>query len=472
MITIMKRASILTFIFINFVALNVAKAQDIRSNHSYKNLGFTQIPTVSIGGYIDVLGGYSMQNKAYSGTMIDGVIYQDPNDATNFGLGLTNIKNRAPKNINFAGEASLLFKVSGINDYGFKYGAVMELNANSTYNSWNNDLNATKAYIYGEGVFGKIEFGSELGASQKMKIDAGTFAGGPGGINGKYLNFVNLPSIYNQANGAQPTALPPMFILIPEHPTAHGGFGIGFNNALYYCDFDGSGTINSAEELSCYDNRGGDNFNLALQEMQNAVKVSYYTPNIFGFQLGVSYTPDTGNKGVSGRMSSRLDPADIDDVIEYGATYSNTFFGLGISLSFTGQHGTYEGKTATLQKFREKLQSFQYGVNLSFYGLTLGASYGDWGRSLQLVNNLNDYKGNYFTAGLGYEFAGSFTTFGYFQSEFQNNRYSAYSVTTEYKVAQGFVPYIEYTHFEFKPDGNEVISNKGDVILVGFILNF
>ena len=465
----MKKTSYILFFTFSFLFVNVVMAQDVRSNHSYRNLGFTQLPVVSVGGYIDVNGAKSSQEDTYSDDMINNV-----SGYTAAGtLGTSSIKNRATDDIVFAGEASLLFKVNGVNDYGFRYGAVMELNANSTYNSWNNDLNATKSYIYTESIVGKLEFGNELGASQKMKVDAGTFARGTGGINGKYLNYINLPSVVTGGTGFNN----PLFILIPQHPTAHGGFGIGFNNSLYYCDYNGNGTIDTADEYSCYTETSDENFNFRLEEMQNATKISYYTPEIFGFQAGVSYTPDTGNRGVGGRLSSKLDTGDIDEVIEYGLTYSNTFYGLGVSLSFTGEFGKSESKiitsTGKFESFREDLNSTQYGINLSFFGLTVGGSIGNWNDSLYNKNTeKNSGDGKYTTLGLGYEFAGFNASLGYFDSEFQKNKYTAYSVSFDYKVANGFMPYIEYTHFEFKPDNTAIKENKGSVILAGFVLNF
>ncbi len=268
-----------------------------------------------------------------------------------------------------------------------------------------------------------------------------------------------------------------MFILIPQHPTAHGGFGVGYNNVLYFCDFDGNGQINGSSELACYNENSNENYQLKFQEMENATKVSYYTPEIFGFQAGVSYTPDTGNKGVSGHLSSKLDTGDIDEVLEYGITYTQTFFGLGISASFTGETGKSESKTldsnGNYYSFREDLNSIQYGVNLTFFGLTVGGSIGNWDNSLYNKNTDTDKAtGKYTTFGVAYEFAGFNASFGYFDSKFQDNKYTAYSIGIDYKVAQGFLPYIEYTNFKFEPADANFKNNSGSVILAGFILNF
>lgn len=461
-----RKYFILSILFFVFCAKS-SYSQNVRSNHSYKNMGFTQVPTVSVGGYIDVNLGFPIQESVYSDEVLNGVVSYNKD-----GLSIVNgIKNRATDNLDFAGEASVIFTVNGLNDYGFKYGAVMELNANSTYNSWDKDLNATRSFIYGEGILGRFEVGNELGASQKMKIDASTFARGAGGINGKYLNYINLPSI---ATGASVNS--PLFILIPELPTAHGGFGIGYNNLLYICDYNGNNTIDP-DELTCFNDNANENYRFNFRELQNATKISYYTPEIYGFQLGASYTPDTGNKGVSGQLSSKLDTGNIDEVIEFGATFNNSFYGLGISLSATGQVGKSESKTlnssGNYTSFREDLKAYQYGANLSYYGLIIGGSIGNWNNSLYNKKYDSDKgDGKYTTLGLAYEFGGFSTSLTYITSEFQDNEYTAYSIGADYKIAKGFLPYVEYTNFEFKADDGLVKDNKGSIILAGIIINF
>ena len=112
----MKKIFFLLSFAICFV--NQAFSQEVRSNHSYRNLGFTQLPVVSIGGYIDVNGAQSTQETIYSQKVLNSVVaYGNNIIGTQDG-----IKNRATDDIVFTGEASLLFKVNGINDYGFKYG--------------------------------------------------------------------------------------------------------------------------------------------------------------------------------------------------------------------------------------------------------------------------------------------------------------------------------------------------------------
>ena len=131
----MKRKYFLLSVFFLIFCVHPAYSQDVRSNHSYRNLGFTQVPTVSVGGFIDVNLGLAKQEDDYFKETLNNVVSYN-----NSGLSIANnIKNRATDDLDFAGEASVIFTVNGINDYGFKYGAVMELNANCTYNSWDKE---------------------------------------------------------------------------------------------------------------------------------------------------------------------------------------------------------------------------------------------------------------------------------------------------------------------------------------------
>ncbi|HSQ97662.1 MAG TPA: porin [Rickettsiales bacterium] len=451
---------------------NTAYSQTVQSNHSYQNLGFTQLPTVSIGGYLNVMGSGVQQEDAYSEEMLSNVLSDVDSDGTDATTSQLSLKNKASDKTNAAIDASLNFTVNGINDYGFKYGAFIELNANSTKDSWNDNLNSSESYIYGESWAGKLEVGNTLGASQKMKVDASTFARAAGGINGQYLNFINLPSVATAASGSTP-----LFILIPELPTAHGGYATGFNNVYYACDYDGNGAINDAAEISCYNDNANDNYRLNFEEMQTATKISYYTPEIFGFQAGVSYTPDTGNRGTAGYLTSRLDTGDIDDVLEYGVSFTQTIYDVGISASFTGEQGKTESKSTTspYASFREDLNAYQYGVNITFWGLTLGGSMGDWKNSLYYKDttlNANNEGGTYYTYGAAYEFGAVNLSFGCFSSEFQKNEYIAYSGGIDFKIAKGFLPYIEFTNFKFTPYDTNIAENKGIVVLAGFLVNF
>jgi len=458
-------------LIILLLSLDTVFANDMKNNNSYEKLGFSETPTIAIGGYIDAGGAKASQNNYYNQNKI--TVYDQTATPTS-----NKINNKATDDFKLATEASLRFKIDGLNSYGFEYGAVFELNANTTQNSWNNDNNVTKSYIFGESLLGKFEIGSELGASKKMKIDASTIARGPGGIKGKYLDFINLPS--------SSTSNSPLFILIPDLPTSHGGYAIGFNNLFYLCDINGNGLIDSGDESTCYSDNSSENFELDFQRTENASKISYYTPEIFGYQFGISYTPDTGDKGTSGHLSSKLDQADLENILEYGVTFKQTFSNVNLALSATAEMGKSQTKslnsiTNKYERARENLNAYQFGGSISYFGFTFVGSIGNWGNSLNYKYNLDGItkpeknNGSYNTAGIAYEFGPINASGTYFTSEFQKNDFTAYSLDLDYKAGKGFMPYIEYTQFEFKPNKTNypiTRKNSGNIILAGFLLNF
>jgi hypothetical protein len=473
------------YFFFFLSSIGLLSARETRSNHSYQALGFTRLPTVEITAEVDGMVSHITQSELY-GKRKMSVYYNNNANAEE-------IKNKLSeeKQIQMAIDSSLFVNINAVNDFGLKYGAFLELNANTTKNSFNENLNVNQSFLYGEFIYGKIEFGATEGASQKMKVGAETLVRGrKNGINGAYLNFVNLPSLSkNSSAGAVP---PPLYILVPQHPTAHGGFGLGFNNLLYKCDFDGNGKLElldpldpaapSGPEIDCFKKYAtgadSDNYYLNLDEMSNAVKISYYTPELYGLQLGVSYTPDTGDRGVGSRNSSSNDINDISNIIEYGAIYADTFYGIGVSLGYTAQSGKTEalqladGSTDEYEPFRNDLESTQFGGILSFYGLSIGASVGNWGESLQYKTLIEKNKGKYETFGMSYEFGPLILSGTHFSSIFQENKYTANSFNLDYKMSRNFLPYIEITKFKFNTTETEIEENKGTIIRTGFNLTF
>ncbi|MDR3290219.1 MAG: porin [Rickettsiales bacterium] len=447
-------------------------AKEFRSNHSYQALGFSQLPQVKFGGYIDSMIVGNTQDAIYGVLKAKGL--ENKHAST--------IESGHP---DFALDSMLNVTVNGINDFGMQYGAVIDLNANTTKAAFGESVDAKDAYIFTQSVYGKVEFGAVKGASSKLKVDAGNLIRSEnGGIKGRYLQFINLPI----TDGAR-------YILIPQHPTGHGGTAVNYN-----CDFItlkkcGYMFLNKYENL--YDEHNIYNPNnyedvLDFNGMENALKISFYGPEINGVQLGISYTPDTGNRGAGSRKSTNLDKNDIENVVEIGGAYTDTWKGIGFSLSVTGQYGKSQNKicitntegSVDCESNLNDLISIQYGGIVSFFGLSFAASIGDWGASLQEKGS--GKRGSYTTIGFGYEF-GPLTIAGtMFTSKYDgkyripNNtwengsfKYTAQSINFEYKISKSFFPYLEITQFAFDvPAGDASKTNAGIVGMFGFVLNF
>lgn len=500
-------------------------------------------PVVTVGGFINAAAGYSKESKAYSqdrlpDTPIDANGH-DSVDQLSDTSDFFGTHNRYSNKYDFANDSEIYIKVGAISDSGLKYGAIVELEADTSPNGRGNGFNADKSFIFTESRAGKFEFGNNLAANQKMKVGPSVFARASGGINGKYLEYINMPMLAHSSqltNNAQTAVCTggvgingsacgqvklPRFILIPQSPVAHGGYARGFYNGINLANSDGTYTINNDptthgsfnnNSLSSGNNVVNGNVNVNngfFGQMEDATKISYYTPRVNGWQLGGSFTPDTGNTGTSAVFSGS-NSGDIKNVVSWALNYSNNSGNLGFAASITGENGQFENsKAATTANgaiIRDRLNSYDAGIMLTYFGFTIGGSYGYWGTSLQANKGITscDYNpeqdladqtcngtiagkkfsgANYYTTGMAYEFgpiAFSITTMS---SDFQKNKYQAQSFGVDYKMARGLMPYAEITRFKFTSNqpkaldipstaSQQIFDNKGYVGLVGILLSF
>ena len=294
------------------------------SGASFDN--FTNKPTVTIGGFVNVTAA-ARDNK--------DIFDQDrlpDNNADNDGT-----VNPHSNSADFANDSEIHIKVGGINEFGMKYGAVIELEADLSSDGRSEGVNADKSYVFTESRTGRFEFGNNIGANQKMKVGPSVFARAAGGINGKYLEYVNAPMLadssqdgitqigscdgYANADAGDDCdkVKLPRFILIPQSPISHGGYAQGFYDRYYDNEYDTADTTNGGGEnyINVGFIDGGDG---SFGELEDATKISYYTPRISGWQFGGSITPDTGNSGSSASVGGSLG-GDIQNVISLQFNY-------------------------------------------------------------------------------------------------------------------------------------------------------
>jgi len=527
----MIKKKLSTVAFISSVLASEAFAQSVPN----ELLQTPNTPIVTVGGFINFSAVGRSQSKDFSkdrlpdATITDGVADQD----------YPGTNNRYSNKLDFVNDSEIYIKVGAISDSGLKYGAIVELQADTTPNGRGNGFNADKSFIFTESTIGKFEFGNNLAANQKMKVGPANFARATGGINGKYLEHINysmfahstqLPagtaSICSGGVGVDATGAAaanacasaiklPRFIVIPQSPVGHGGYAKGFyDNTDDNSDYttgnssnpNGYGSFNRNSLVGTGNNLGYKNGSFG--QMEDATKISYYTPRINGWQLGGSFTPDTGDTGTSAVISGR-DSGDIKNVASWGLNYSDTFGNLGFALSATGERGQFENsklQPTNAAVKREGLQSYDAGAMITYFGFTLGGSYGYWGKSLQLKQGVTscDYDPNtalasqdcvvsgtynpkkfagakYYTGGVAYEFGPFAASVTYMTSDFQKNKYNTTSFGVDYKLARGLMPYFEITKFQFnsnKVQASNVTSvaqmkdNKGYVALIGILFAF
>ncbi len=497
------------------------------TNAAYANNDrFSSAPAINIGGFINANAGLRDEDGAFGDNRLpDAKIASGSVDES------TGSQNRMTNNPDFANEAEIHIKVAGINEFGMKYGAVIELEANTSTAARNEGFSADKAFIFTESRVGKLELGNNSAVNHKMKVGPETFARGAGGINGKYLEYVNMPMLadstqvvtsggtaigncngYRVASDGTVTETGsdcskiklPRFILIPQSPIAHGGYAKGFYNRATDNDYNRTnkhadfGFNKNKTSSQVRDGQFGD--------LEDASKISYYTPRIAGWQLGASFTPDTGNNGTSSSISGD-NSGDIKQAISYGVNYSDNLGNVGFAISATGESGRFEqGSNATTK--RNSLQAYDLGFMATYLGATFGVSYGSWGKSLQPKTGIYscDYdatatianqdctagsgfsKAAYYTAGAAYQFGPIATSLTYLDSKFQENTYNALSFGVDYRMAKGLMPYLEVTKYDFEsnqPKASDITDqsavsnnqrqlkdNNGYVALVGLLFSF
>ena len=358
---------------------------------------------VSVGGFIDFQAGFADQDGSAG-----AITAANPNNANS-------------RDVKFQNDTEIHVKVEGHADNGLVYGAVIELNADISRDGDNDGANADKTYIYLESMAGRVELGGNSGAEQTLKVDAGTIARGTGGIAGDWYDFVNTGTQYfNPITGRA------------NNPTVK----------LY--NLHGDLPLADAKGIS-----------------EDATKITYYTPRFAGFQLGVSYTPDSGNAGTAAGFTSDNNAGQFEDIFHVGGNYEGNFQGVGVQAGVTGTFGQSEANGY------EDLAAWNAGAAVSFRGFSVAGSYGDWNDSGKL-SSAQFGDDDYWTAGAAYETGPFGVSVTYLDSSFADNDLTNLVVGADYQLAPGLVPYVEVSFFDLDPALAGAPGNDGSVVLVGY----
>lgn len=314
----------------------------------------------------------------------------------------------------FRNDTEIHFSVDGKTDAGLGYGAVVELEADATLDTTGSGENADRTYVYMDGNWGRFELGTNTDAATALKVDASTIARATGGIDGDWFRFVAAPA----AGGT--------FIVRPDLATSHGG----------------TQTPGVTE---------------------NAGKVTYYSPSFSGLQLGVSFAPDTDARGqnLTAANAGGLG-ANQEDVFSGGITYNRQFDQVALGLSATGEMGS-----TSLAAGGQDLEGYALGASVGVAGFNFAASWGDM--------EANFGEGDYWTAGVAYDFDAFGASVTYLDSEVDvaggDNEFENLVFGIDYAAAPGLTPYAEVSMFEY--DGVAAgDDNDGTLFIVGTQLAF
>lgn len=318
------------------------------------------------------------------------------------------------RNYGFRNDTEVSFSVNGKADNGLGYGAVVSLEADVSSDADSEGVNASRTYTFLDGSFGRIELGSNTGASEALAVEADNLARATGGIDGAWVYF------------ATPTGA--SFITTPALPAEHGSTA-SFNDESTF----------------------------------NATKITYYSPRFSGFQVGLGLTPDLEDRGQS---LTRLDSGTgFGDVVEAGLNYQGQFNNVGLAAAWTGQMG--DADTSAV----EDLRAWNAGLTATFSGFSLGGSYGDWSDS----GNVSDSDSDYYTLGAAYDFGPFGASVTWLDSNVEvagsENDFDNLVFGADYALAPGLTPYAELSFFDADAAG-AALDNDGTVLLLGTELSF
>ena len=123
----------------------------------------------------------------------------------------------------------------------------------------------------------------------------------------------------------------------------------------------------------------------------DANKLTYFTPRMAGFQLGLSYTPSLagGSGGSSGSYGNLTDnvAGRQEQIVEVGVNYVNKLGPVDLAVSGGYLKGSLEQDLAGT----DDLQVWSLGLNVGFSGFTFGGSYVNDNRGLDGNNDITGW---------------------------------------------------------------------------------
>ncbi|RZI47400.1 porin [Rickettsiales endosymbiont of Peranema trichophorum] len=408
---------------------------------------------VTVGGDIDVQGGYVNQSKDFR--------WKTPGDRTSGELNKFAIVN----------DTNIKIKVEGKSD-SLKYGGVVKLQTDTSASKTSSTSPASKTMIFVETPFGRFEGGSVDGVTtDTMHVSAIEIAKGAGGIDGAAPFRVNSLADDTVLVGttAKNVNTYDVFVTSPYLPVGH----------------------DQSPKANC---------------------INYFTPSFYGFRFAVGYTPDSEIKGTifKANNTAKNKSDEYTDIVEAAMLYEGQFNDVSYKTGLMFQSGRAKsikwrnaGTDETLH--RKGLRAWELGLSVGYSGFTVAGSYGDAGRSGTAAQKEANrkYGSSYWNVGTAYEMGpmgmsvtymeskragapivfkdGNDVTYAGYSQDRSYNKFKLLSVGAEYKLAPGLLPYAEFSTFEHKRSNRSIPgsadiaagkTNKGQVYLVGTKLSF
>lgn len=439
--------------FAAFVSTGQASAHDIYKSGSL---------TINAGGIFDAGIATRIQNSKY--------YTQDfPKEKNNNGdiTGWTGpIKRGITKNnenVAIYTAAGAYLGASNKASNGMVYGVNIGLatNTKTGYLPLKEDMARTYGYLEHD-KWGRFEIGTKKGVSKTMRIDADQIAAATGGIDGGWSAYLNLKSFKGPEFKEQ---------VIDDDNFTDGP-------KLIYKDND--------KDANHEGNR----------------KITYYTPRFSnGIQFGISYVPDSGNKG------GETDPNKLQTFANNEPSNRRLRDLITVALSWLHKINDKSSITVELDaetakltenikkvskvnpKNNEVYDSYEYdptkkyyrpkgyhgGVKYTYDKASFVVSYGNRGKLRKYPKNYT--KGvkdsQFITTGVAYDFTDKLAASLTYLYSWNRNTFNNYSIGADYKWVPGIKTYAEFTYvtakqkYDYKSGKDINGKYRGGVVIVG-----
>jgi len=232
-----------------------------------------------------------------------------------------------------------------------------------------------------------------------------------------------------------------------------------------------------------------------------ATKFVYTTPNINGWQAGISYVPNSnhlGTKKLNTDFSTLFKAPTAKQQITAALSYGFGYGQMAMNLYANGTIGKVLPAYNTAASLYP-IKTFQFGMLMDYVGWRLGAGYYNNQRSFIKKGSAKN-AGQGYDVGIGREMGPVYVSLGYFGSSRKvvggNATNNVGSIALDYKFAPGVLGYIEADFFRMRApkaqytqtyDDNDVYDkqsgvgpvngarngdNQGTVIVVGTQMRF
>jgi len=291
-----------------------------------------------------------------------------------------------------------------------EYGAILALEISNL----NNQVVANNALLYIESDWGRFEYGLNDSLIENMLYSGNKASSGSGGVNGSFINYINLPIELDN------------YLIVRE-----GTFSEQFKNFS-----------------------------------NNPSRTIYYSPKFKGLQVGVSYTKQQNQD--RNNVFQKINTS-YHKIFNLVANYEKQIKDINIGLSFAFENAKADDNFSLIQGDYKDISSAVFGGVINYRGFKLGGSYGNFNNILNYQDK--SIESNYYSLTAGYEIGKVSASIGFFSSVHnEDNKFTNIAINGTYDTYKGIVTYVDINFITMQT--NKYGHDSGVVLVVGNNFNF